>query len=124
MEYQEDTVCLNPYSRATTRDYVSTSHYKITNNGNEQEWYKVVQTTNYTYDGTMARINASNCHLGVDVYYSGCQHTVNINTVDNSSATNPTYTIGLTMRFPSQYLTIKDIVTVHADGTTNKVHIE
>lgn len=124
VEYQEETICLNPYSRATTRDYVSTSHYKITNNGNEQEWYKVVQTTNYTYDGVTARINSSNCNLNVTTYYSDCQYTVNINTVDNSSSTDPTYTIGLTMRLPSQYITIRDVVTVHANGTHNKAHYE
>lgn len=72
VEYQEDIVCLNPYSRATTKDYVSTSHYKITNNGTEQEWYKVVQTTNYTYDGKTAKINTSSCNLNVTKYYDEC----------------------------------------------------
>lgn len=124
VEYQEEIVCLNPYSRATTKDYVSTSHYKITNNGNEQEWYKVVQTTNYTYDGKTAKINTSSCNLNVTSYYSECDYTVNINTVDNSSSTAPTYTIGLRMKLPSQYITIKDVVTVYADGTHNKAHYE
>lgn len=122
IEYQEEIVCLNPYSRATTKDYVSTSHYKISNNGNEQEWYKVVQTTNYTYDGKTAKINTADCLLSVTTYYSDCSYTVDINTVDNSSSTDPTYTIGLTMKLPSQYITIKDVVTVHADGTHNKAH--
>lgn len=124
VEYQENTICLNPNSRATTKDYTHTSHYKITNNGNEQEWYRVIQTTNYTYDGKTAKINTSSCNLNVTKYYTEGDYSVNINTIDNSSNTNPTYTIGLTMKFPSQSLTIKDVVTIHADGTHNRTHYE
>lgn len=124
VEYQEEIICLNPHSRETTKNYISTSHYSITNNGNSQEWYKVVQTTNYTYDGRTARINTNSCNLNVTKYYEECSYTINTNTVDNSSSTDPTYTIGLTMKLPSQSLTIVDVVTVHADGTCNKTHYE
>ena len=58
IEYQEEIVCANPYTRATTKNYVSTSHYKITRNGSEQEWYKVVQTTNYTYESPPSQHSA------------------------------------------------------------------
>lgn len=124
IEYSENTVCLNPHSRATTKDYNHTSHYKITNNGSEQEWYKIVQTTNYTYDGKTARINTDRCNLNVTKYYAEGRYTVDDQTVDNSSSTDPTHTVKLTMQFPSRSLTIKDVVTVHADGTHNYSHYE
>lgn len=122
IEYQEEIVCANPYTRATTKNYVSTSHYKITRNGSEQEWYKVVQTTNYTYDGITAKINTNSCNLSVTSYYEECSYSVNINSVDNSNSAAPTYTIGLTMKLPSQSITIIDVVTVKADGTYSKTH--
>lgn len=122
IEYTEEIIRTPSYGRATTTSWAKTSHYKITNNGNEQEWYKIVQTTNYTYDGKTAKINTSKCSLDVTKYYTEGDYTVNINTVDNSSNTDPTYTIGLTMKFPSQSLTIIDVVTVHADGTHNFTH--
>lgn len=124
IEYQEEIICLNPNTRETTKNFISTSHYYVTNNENRVEWYKVEQTTNYTYDGRTARINTNSCNLNVTKYYQDCSYTVDINTVDNSSSTDPTYTIGLTMKLPSQYITIVDVVTVHADGTHNKTHYE
>lgn len=124
VEYQGNIVCLNPNSRATTKEYSYTSHYKISNNGNEQEWYRIIQTTNYTYDGKTVQINTSSCNLNVTKYYDDATYTVNQNLVNNSSNTAPTYTIGLTMKFPSQSLTITDVVTAYADGTTIRTHYE
>lgn len=122
IEFQEETICLNPYSRATTKDFVNTSIYKISHDGIEQDWYKVVQTTNYTYDGKTAKINTDSCLLTVTTYYPECNYTIDTNTVDNSSSTAPTYTIGLTMDLMTYSISIVDVVTINADGTHNLAH--
>ncbi|MDE6312168.1 MAG: hypothetical protein K2M46_00835 [Lachnospiraceae bacterium] len=124
IEYQEKVVCLTSYTNSSTKNYVSTSHYNITNNGNEQEWYKIEQTTNYTYNGRTVKINAASCNLNVTTYYPECSYTINKNTIDNSSNTAPTYTIGVTMKLSSKSITITDVVTAYADGTHSKTHYQ
>lgn len=124
IEYQEETVYLNSNARATTTECVKTTSYMIYNNGNVEEWYRVIQTTNYTYDGKTAKINTSSCSLIVNTYNKECSHKVNINTVNNSSSIAPTYTIGLTMKLSAQSINIEDVVTVFANGAYCTTHYE
>lgn len=124
IEYKQEVICDNPNSRSTTTTWSSISSYGVYNSTDSDEWYKVTQITNYTYDGTSVQINTENCLLNVKTYKSDCDYTVNINTVNNSSTTAPTYTIGLSIKLPLSWLTFIDTATVYVDGTTNLSHVE
>lgn len=113
--------CQVVYADATTLTWNSITEYGVYST--EEVWYKITQKTNYTYDGSTVHINTENCKLNVTCYKDECDYTVNINTVNNTSTTAPTYTIGVSMKMHN-WLTIVDVATVYADGTTNLQHSE
>lgn len=124
IEVEKQIIYENSNSKSTTTTWSSISSYGVYNNVDSDEWYRITQVTNYTYDGTSVHINTENCKLNVTTYKSNCDYTININTVNNSSTTAPTYTIGLSLYLPLGWLTFVDVATVYTDGTTNLSHTE
>lgn len=122
IEYNEEITYEEKNTRSTTNTWTRTATYGVF--ATNEEWYKITQKTNYTFDGTTVKINTESCMLTVNQLKSECDHTVLTNTVYSGSTTAPYYKIEVSMSMPSGWLTICDIATVYANGTTSLQHSE
>ena len=83
-----------------------------------EEWYKITQTTNYTFDGNSVKINIGEglSTVKVDEYKSECSYRLLNNSINNSDSKAATYTITVSMNLPDGWLRITDVVTAYPDG--------
>ena len=124
IEVSEKIVCTESLSRSETKSWQSITTYGVYQGS--VAWYKITQTTNYTYDGTTAHINtgAGKSTVLVEKLQSDCAYSINKNSVNNTNSKAPTYTIEVSMKFPNRWLTITDVATVYPDGNTSLKHNE
>lgn len=106
----------------TTHTYTKASTYAITNNKTHQDWYKVVQKTNYSYNKTnYVWINKANSKLSVTKLVNDASYSITENNITNSG-TYANYKIGVKMKLGSKTLNISDTVHVYPNGQSSFEH--
>lgn len=108
---------LTSRANSQTKVYQSITTYGVYSP--REEWYKITQTTNYTYDGNSVKINIGEglTTVKVEEYKSECSYRVLQRSVNNSNSKAATFTITVSMNLPNGWLRITDVVTAYPDGT-------
>lgn len=120
IKVSKEIVCVDtPASRAAseTKVYRSITTYGVYSP--REEWYKITQITNYTFDGNSVKINVGEGKTGVTVeqFKPECSYRLLNKSVDNSNSKAATFTITVSMNLPAGWLRITDVVTAYPDGS-------